>query len=111
MNTSTAQLDDVRRGERGVALLVVMWTFAVLAALAGEFAIAMRREAESARNFKQESIARYTAFAGINEAILAISAFNGKLGPKDEEQRLGDDMGKNEDEKGAGMDLIRTLIE
>jgi general secretion pathway protein K len=95
----------------GAALLIVMWTFAVLAALAGEFAIAMRREAESTRNFKQEAVARYTAFAGLNEAILAISSFNGELGYDEEEERLGDRLGETDDEEGDGLDLIRTLIE
>jgi hypothetical protein len=99
-----------RDGQSGAALLIVMWTFAVLAALAGEFAIAMRREAESARNFKQETLARYTAFAGLNEAILAISAFNGELGADEEEERLGDQLG-TDDEEDDGLDLIRTLIE
>jgi len=99
--------------ERGAALLVVLWTFSVLAALAGEFAIAMRRDAESTRNFKQESTAHYTAFAGINEAILAIQAFNGELGYEDEEEDAGltdNHTGELED-KEAGLKRIRTLIE
>jgi hypothetical protein len=108
-----------RSGEKGAALMMVLWTFAVLAALAGEFAIAMRREAESTRNFKEEMFARYTAFAGINEAILEISAYNGELGYGDEEERLGDDLagkngkkGKNgKDDENDALDLIRTLIE
>jgi general secretion pathway protein K len=94
--------------------MIVLWTFAVLAALAGEFAIAMRREAESTRNFKQEALAHSTAVAGLNEALLAIEAFNGELGYDDEDQKAGlsakKKRGKDNDES-SGMDLIRTLIE
>jgi hypothetical protein len=127
--------------ERGAALIVVLWTVAVLSALAGEFAIAMRRDAESARNFKQETLARYTAFAGFNEALLAIDAYNGEI-PYDVEEvddrrnldadtdRDGDadtdengrrsDRGRESDgrrrdgelgEDEEELDLIRTLIE
>jgi len=53
---------------------VVVWTFAVLAVLAAEFARAMHDEAMSTRNFKESAIARNTAMAGINEAILALIA-------------------------------------
>jgi hypothetical protein len=101
-----------RDTERGVALLLVLWTFAVLAALAGEFAIAMRREAQSAANFKQESLARYTAIAGLNEAILSIQAFNGKLTDDDDEEEEGVGVGSDQrDEEGPGKRLIRTLLE
>jgi general secretion pathway protein K len=62
------------RRQRGVALLVVVWTFAVLAVIAAEFARAMHDEAMSTRNFKESALARNTAIAGINEAILALRA-------------------------------------
>ena len=99
--------------ERGAALLIVLWTFAVLAALAGEFAIAMRREAESASNFKQEALARYTAIAGMNEAILSVEAFNGKLESAEEDVEGSDRRLslQDQDEEDPGMRIIRTLIE
>jgi general secretion pathway protein K len=62
-----------------VALLLVLWTFAVLSALAAEFARAMREEAQSALNFKQETGAHYVAVAALNEALLALQAYNGEL--------------------------------
>jgi general secretion pathway protein K len=102
-----------RKGEQGAALLIVLWTCAVLAALAGEFAIAMRREAESAANFKQEALARYTAIAAINEAILSVDAFNGKVdsteeNPDDSKHKLSF---HDQDEEHPGLKVIRTLIE
>jgi hypothetical protein len=66
-------------GQRGAALILVLWTFAVLSVLAAEFARAMRQEAQSVINFKEQSIGQYTAIAGLNEAILAIVSYNGDI--------------------------------
>jgi len=63
-----------RRRQRGVALILVLWTFAALAVLAAEFARAMHDEAASTRNFKDGTAARYVAMAGLNEVILALRA-------------------------------------
>jgi hypothetical protein len=68
-----------RRRQSGAALLMVLWTFAVISVLAGEFARAMREEAQSTLNYKNETIAHYAAIAGFNEAVLAIVAHNGKV--------------------------------
>lgn len=65
-------ISTTERSEAGVALVLVLLTFAVIGVLAGEFARAMREDASSTRNFKEETIAHYVAFAGINEAILAV---------------------------------------
>jgi len=109
-----AHRERCRDTQHGAALLIVLWTFAVLAALAGEFALAMRREAESASNFKQEALARYTAIAAINEAILSIEAFNGKLDIFDDEDV---ENSKHQlslhrlDDEHPGLKIIRALIE
>jgi hypothetical protein len=68
-----------RSRQSGVALLMVLWTFAVISVLAGEFARAMREDAQSTLNYKNETLAHYTAIAGLNEALLAIVANNGNL--------------------------------
>lgn len=60
--------------QRGVALILVLWTFAAVAVLAAEFARAMHDEAASTRNFKESTQARMVAIAGINEVILALQA-------------------------------------
>ena len=65
--------------QRGAALILVLWTFAVLSVLAAEFARAMRQEAQSVLNFKEQSIGHYTAIAGLNEAILAVVSYNGDI--------------------------------
>ncbi|RMF21745.1 MAG: hypothetical protein D6760_08810 [Deltaproteobacteria bacterium] len=101
-----------RNGESGVALVLVLWTFAVLAVLAGEFARAMRLDAEATRTFKQSTIAQYAAMGALNEALLAISSYNGELdedlGEEDEE-----DAEANEatDEEEEGLEPVLTLLE
>jgi len=88
--------------QRGAALLLVLWTFALLSVLAAEFARAMREDAQSTINFKQETIAHYVAVAGINEAILAVQTYNGDI--EVDEDRNGifdddeDDLDSDEDE-------------
>ena len=72
--------------ERGAALILVLWTFAALTALAGEFARAMREDAQSTKNFKEETISHYVAIAAINEALLAIETYNGQI-PVDADDR------------------------
>ncbi len=62
------------RRQRGVALILVLWTLAALAVLAAEFARAMHDEAASTRNFKESTHGRLVALAGINEVILALKA-------------------------------------
>ena len=75
----TRPVISYRSRQSGAALLMVLWTFAVVSVLAGEFARAMREEAQSTLNYKSETIAHYTAIAGLNEALLAIVANNGRV--------------------------------
>ncbi|MEB2284968.1 MAG: type II secretion system protein GspK [Myxococcales bacterium] len=56
-------------GERGIALLMVIWIFMVLSVLSAEFARAMRDDAIATQNLAEEVQARGVAIAGINRAI------------------------------------------
>ena len=117
--------------QRGVALLLVLWTFALLSVLAAEFARAMREDAQSTINFKQETVAHYIAVAGVNEAILAIQTYNGDIevdedrdgifdddeddpdSDEDEDEELsdGDEQGKNKrKDEDDGLETVRSLI-
>ena len=58
-----------RRGERGVALLLVLWIFVVLGVLAMDFARYIRDDAMAAVNFSEETRAYYIALAGMNRTI------------------------------------------
>jgi len=56
-------------GERGVALLMVLWVFMVLTVLVAEFSRSMRDDAVAAQNVAEEVQARGVAIAGMNTAI------------------------------------------
>src|SRR5213078_2004074 len=58
-----------RRGERGVALLLVLWIFMVLGVLALDFARYMRDDAMASINLADETQGYYLALAGMNRAI------------------------------------------
>ena len=55
-------------GERGVALLMVLWVFMVLTVLVAEFSRSMRDDAVAAQNVAEEVQARGVAIAGMNTA-------------------------------------------
>src|SRR5262249_21484676 len=58
-----------RPGERGVALLLVLWLFLVLGVLALDFARYMRDDAMAALNRAEETRGYYIALAGMNRAL------------------------------------------
>ncbi len=102
-----------RSSQSGAALILVLWTFAVLSALAAEFARAMREEAQSALNFKQETLAHYVAVAAINEALLALQAYNGEL-EVDSQEPDGEVTRTTEaldEEEAQRLQPIRTLLQ
>jgi len=96
------------RRQSGAALLMVLWIFAVVSVLAGQFARAMREEAQSTLNYKNETIAHYTAIAGINEVLLAISTRNGKVDTV-ESDATGERQ-LDEEEEDQGESTVRRLL-
>ena len=58
-----------RDRERGVALIAVLWTLALLAVVAGSLSLESRTDARLARNLIENANARCAADAGINRAI------------------------------------------
>jgi len=58
-----------RRGERGIALLLVLWVFMVLGVIALDFARYMRDDAMASVNLADETRGYYLALAGMNRAI------------------------------------------
>ena len=65
----TSNARAARRGERGVALLLVLWIFVILGVLAMDFARYIRDDAMAAVNFSEETRAYYIALAGMNRTI------------------------------------------
>lgn len=97
-----------RRRQSGAALLMVLWTFAVVSVLAGEFARAMREEAQSTLNYKNETVAHYIAIAGLNEALLAIVANNGKVDTVESEATGEHDL--DDEDIDEGDRIARRLL-
>jgi general secretion pathway protein K len=64
----------MRRAQRGVALLVVLWACTLLAILVGGFASIARVEALQTRFTLGQQRARYAAEAGITRAIVFVQA-------------------------------------
>jgi len=64
----------MKRGQRGVALLVVLWACTLLAILVGGFASIARVEALQTRFTLGQQRARYAAEAGIMRAIVVVQA-------------------------------------
>jgi general secretion pathway protein K len=58
-----------REGERGIALLLVLWVFMILGVIALDFARYMRDDAMAAINLADETRGYYVALAGMNRAI------------------------------------------
>ncbi len=59
--------------QRGLVLVIVLWTLALLMVVATEFAYSTRTEARLARNVVDTARARYLAEAGVARGIYALS--------------------------------------
>lgn len=59
-------------GQKGIALFLVLWVLTLLSVIVTEFCFSMRTEINIARNFKEQTEARYIAQAGVNQAIAGL---------------------------------------
>ncbi len=57
-----------KNNESGIALILVLWVMVLLIALGTEFALSMKTEVNTTRNFKEDAETYYLAKAGINLA-------------------------------------------
>jgi len=57
-----------KNNENGIALILVLWVMVLLIALGTEFALSMKTEVNTTRNFKEDAEAYYLAKAGMNLA-------------------------------------------
>ncbi len=70
---------NIKNNEKGIALIMVLWVMVLLIALGTEFALSMKTEVNTTRNFKEDIEAYYLAKAGLNLAkaeILADAQFH-----------------------------------
>ncbi len=74
-----------KNNESGIALILVLWVMVLLIALGTEFALSMKTEVNTTRNFKEDAEAYYLAKAGINLAkaeILSDAQFHSRTEEK-----------------------------
>ena len=64
----------MRGGDRGVALLLVLWALVLLGTLALGFSLSMRTEAMAARNGIDETRAYFPGATGVNRAIVLLAS-------------------------------------
>jgi general secretion pathway protein K len=57
-----------KKNESGIALILVLWIMVLLIALGAEFALSMKTEVNTTRNFKEDAETYYLAKAGMNLA-------------------------------------------
>jgi len=62
----------MKKGETGVALIMVLWVIAILSVVVLEFSFGMRTEANLAKNFKEEASLYALANGGIQRAIVEL---------------------------------------
>ncbi len=58
----------LKNSEKGIALIMVLWVMVLLIALGTEFALSMKTEVNTTRNFKEDVETYYLAKAGMNLA-------------------------------------------
>ena len=75
------QLTALRRDERGIALIMVIWVLALLSLMAMSFMAEARVEVRRAANLRARAEAEALAEAGINIAIARLVAEHGETHP------------------------------
>ena len=62
-----------RPGERGIALVLVVWVFMILGVLALDFSRYIRESASASLNFAEEAQGYYLALAGMNRVVYRLA--------------------------------------
>jgi general secretion pathway protein K len=100
------------RDERGVALIIVLWIFIFLFALAVEFSADIRREAGAAHRFSEDTQGYYLALAGFERGLYeyAMQA-QGGAAPRSEPVPGFFDLSWREEKLGGGIARVRLIDE
>ncbi len=99
-------------GERGVALIVVLWIFIFLFVVAFEFSTAAREEASAAHRFNEETTGYYLALAGFERGLYDF--LNRQDGAPAQSQGQKDDLfdgAWREESLGGGVLRVRLVDE
>jgi len=98
-------------GERGVALIVVLWIFIFLFVVAFDFSTSAREEAAAAHRFNDETVGYYLAVAGFERGLYDfLSQQVGGTAPQQDQK--SDLYGSwREENVGAGVSRVRLIDE
>jgi len=100
-------------GERGVALMLVLWVVIVLAAIASGVVVAARRQAALVAALRARAAARYAAESGVTAATSALQAlFRGARSPEDRARVFGylDDAARSWGERPLGAARYQVAV-
>ena len=100
-------------GQRGVALLVVLWIFIFLFVVAFEFSTAVREEAAAAHRYSDETQGYYLAMAGFQRGLYEFLNQQAGAGRRPQDQKKEDvlDGSWRDDNLGAGVFRFRLIDE
>jgi general secretion pathway protein K len=100
-------------GQRGVALLVVLWIFIFLFVVAFEFSTAVREEAAAAHRYSDETQGYYLAMAGFQRGLYEFLNQQAGAGRPPQDQKKEDvlDGSWRDDNLGAGVFRFRLIDE
>lgn len=99
-------------GERGVALIVVLWIFIFLFVVAFEFSTAAREEASAAHRFNEETTGYYLAVAGFERGVYDLLTRQGTPASRTSQQESDPFDGAWREEKlGDGVLRVRLIDE
>lgn len=99
-------------GERGVALIVVLWIFIFLFVVAFEFSTATREEASAAHRFAEETTGYYLAVAGFQRGLYDFLNRQGVAQSQAQAQKDDPFDGAWREEKlGSGVLRVRLIDE
>jgi general secretion pathway protein K len=101
-----------RRDERGVALIIVLWIFIFLFAVAVEFSSDIRHEASAAHRFSEDTQGYYLALAGFQRGLYEYALQSQAGTPQRNETAPGFfDLSWREEKLGGGLARVRLLDE
>ena len=101
-----------RRGEKGVALIVVLWIFIFLFVVAFDFSTSAREEGAAAHRFNDETIGYYLAVAGFERGLYDfLNQQGGAAAPQQNQKTDLFDGGWREENVGAGLSRVRLMDE
>ena len=104
---------DKTTGQRGVALIIVLWIFIFLFVVAFDFSTSVREEATAAYRFSEETQGYYLALAGFSKGLYDFLNQQPSVPQQTQDAKKGDlfDGSWREESFGGGVYRVRLIDE